>query len=138
LVPLDNYLYYRRAVMAVPTMSEGALGFVIEALQDYRKREEVRVLGGPDEYLQAEEELIRSGLDERDAQTVLLHMSTIDDFLPLLTEALTVFKKVNKLGELCIEKQTKELEEKKKELEKARALVARLVAKVADLEASDC
>jgi hypothetical protein len=124
--------------MAVPTMSEGALGFVIEALQDYRKREEVRVLGGPDEYLQAEEELIRSGLDERDAQTVLLHMSTIDDFLPLLTEALTVFKKVNKLGELCIEKQTKELEEKKKELEKARALVARLVAKVADLEASDC
>ncbi len=131
-------MYYRRAVMAVPTMSEGALGFVIEALQDYRKREEVRVLGGPDEYLQAEEELIRSGLDERDAQTVLLHMSTIDDFLPLLTEALTVFKKVNKLGELCIEKQTKELEEKKKELEKARALVARLVAKVADLEASDC
>lgn len=124
--------------MAVPTMSEGALGFVIEALQDYRKREEVRVLGGIDEYLQAEKELIRSGLDERDAQTVLLLMSTIDDFLPLLTEALTVFKKVNKLGELCIEKQTKELEEKKKELEKARALVARLVAKVADLEASDC
>lgn len=131
-------MYYRRAVMAVPTMSEGALGFVIEALQDYRKREEVRVLGGIDEYLQAEKELIRSGLDERDAQTVLLLMSTIDDFLPLLTEALTVFKKVNKLGELCIEKQTKELEEKKKELEKARALVARLVAKVADLEASDC
>ncbi len=123
--------------MAVPTMSEEALSSVIKTLQDYREQEVVRVLE-ESEYFQAEDELIRLGLDKHDAQTVLLLMSTIDDFLPMLIEARTVFNKANKLGELRIEKQKKELEEKKKKLKEAHALVARLVAEVAELQASDC
>ncbi len=130
--------------MSVPTMSEEALGFVIETLQYYKEKEVVRVLKDS-EYFAAHEMLIKSGLGGFEAESVLMHISKVEDIISGMKKVLGLFKKANKFREDSLKKKeleeaqafvaTKlaeitELEKNKKELEEAQALVARLVAEL--------
>ena len=136
MVPLDNYLYYRRAVMEVPTYaSRSALHDILRRLEIYMGEVSKVNDQSPCRFQDYQDKLIALGLDELKANKMITHFRTINEFCLEMHEVLQIFETVAKL---CEDRARKtKLLEKKKKLEEAKALVASLDAELVELETLD-
>ena len=119
---------YYTAVMSVPIMSSQPLLNIMGALEEYVV-DEMKFFN-QSEFFNVQKELLDSGLEMHEAESVLMHTSKISTFISEMNDDLEIFKKVAKFREDRAKK-TNLIETKKKELEEAHALVA---TKLAELE----
>jgi hypothetical protein len=124
--------------MEVPTYaSRSALLYILGRLEIYTGEATKVYNQSPRRFQDVQDKLIDLGLDECEANKMITHFRTINEFCLEMRAVLQICEKVDKLrADRAIQTKLKLLE-KKKEVEEAKARVASLDAELEELEKLD-